>query len=443
MVHQQHNSENFHNISVSYDPFVEHPVPTSIGLFLLAIVMVTLNLVAIVVFVKKQRTKPPVDYPLLSLLIANLLQGTVTLPAYALKKIYATDSDRLAIFCFVYRFSYFLCTHATILSLLASSFDRVIALVYSLRYWQIVTKRRICAVIAMVWLFVIAFDVIPMFAPSDKRGTPRAACNYIPTKEWSVSMHVIMNIIPFPILLVNYVITVRIAFKHAERAQLDKSISTNSSCKQGRRDKLNTLYNMRATRKVLLIIGSYFVCVGPACVYYLLEWLCKSCFTKTYKEKQEQYMHFVLKILVNLNAVISPVIFFWKSKVFRSSAKEIFSIKDRFSAERRDMNSSFGDRYRLTKTLTNEDSPDISHRPNNNADRPSLAKSLFKRVQLKKDGGEGGGELLLEVMKRKCDDQESNGVVVAVDENEAEDVCMGDVSKDEEIVEALIEKEKN
>ncbi len=391
-----------HNSSNNYDPFVQHPIPTAIGLFLLAFVIVTLNLVAIVVFVKKQRTKPPVDYPLLSLLFANMLQGTVTLPAYALKKINAWGAEEQAYICDLYRYSYFLCAHASILSLLASSFDRLIALVYSLSYWQIVTKRRIMITLICIWCGVIAFDALPLLPTYSKSHS----CHYVPTKAWSVSMHVIMNIIPLPILLANYIVTIRIAFKHTKRTQLDLNCS-----KLGRRDKLNMLYNMRATRKVLLIIGSYFLCVGPACIYYLLEWLCRSCYTKEYKEHREQYVRFVMKVLVKFNAVISPVLFFWKSKVFRKSVREVFSTKDPFSTGKRDFNS-FSENQRFV--IKNRDSPaDSPELPLKSLDSPASSmagtpKKNFKRRLLSRiKGNKGNKDLLL-----RSTDSEENGNAV-------------------------------
>ena len=98
------NGSDAAKYAAKYDPFMENPIPTAIGLFLLAFAMVVLNLVAIVVFKKKNRAKPPVDYPLLSLLVANLLQGILTLPSYALKKINAWGPDQQAVVCDIYRF---------------------------------------------------------------------------------------------------------------------------------------------------------------------------------------------------------------------------------------------------------------------------------------------------------------------------------------------------
>lgn len=321
-----------------YDPFVEHPIPTSVGLFILAAAIVLLNLIAILVFIQRRGNKPPVDYPLLSLLIANLLQGTMTLPAYALKKINAFGEFEQAIICDIYRFSFFVCAHASIMSLLVSTLDRLIALFYSLRYWEIVTRSRITVVVLLSWLFVICFDMVPLITTVEG-----AKCHYTPVKEWSISMHTVMNIVPLPLLLAGYTVTIRIAYRHARK---NPSVNTKNMSK---REKMRIICGIRATRKVTMIIGSYFVCVGPACVYYLLEWLCTSCFTADYKHYREQYVHFFLKVLVNVYAVVSAVIFYWNSKDFRRKAREVISGRERSKASLENCNGLSSDQRHFLK----------------------------------------------------------------------------------------------
>ena len=284
-----------------------------------------------------------------------------------------------------------MCAHASILSVLASSIDRLIALVYSLRYWQIVTKKRISVIMCCMWIGIIAFDIIPLF-PFRRLG--KQTCHYVPTKPWSVTMHVVMNIIPLPILVATYIATIRIAFKHAQRIQLDKNLQ---SSKLGRKEKITMLYNMRATRKVLLIIASYFICVGPACIYYLLEWLCGKCQTARYKQHYEQYVHFVLKVLVNFNAVVSAVIFFWNSKIFRKNAKEIFSVRDRFNDQREFNSVAENGRYGVTDKVKMLNGNHTDGNDNEEKTLPSEQSSSRNRFK-KENTEEGREELLLKPM---------------------------------------------
>ena len=302
------------------DPFVEHPIPTVVGLFLLSAIIIALNLLAIVVFVLRAKSRYPVDYPLVSLLVANTLQGLITIPAYALKKWKPGSSSQQAIICNAFRFTYFLCAHASILSLLTSSCDRIIALYYALRYQEFVTKKRLLLVLIGIWMFVIAFDLIPFFPVN---LTDSDGCHYVPNKQWSVTMHILLNIIPFPILILNSIFIVRVAMRHVER---QKSINKEKSRSRPKRSLRNVqfIFQMKATQKVLLITGTYILCVGPACVYYLLVWLCPHCFSSSYKHHQ-QWVRFVVKLLVHSHALLSPIIFFWRSKLFRSEAKRVLS----------------------------------------------------------------------------------------------------------------------
>ena len=305
---------------------MENPIPTIICLFALSICTITVNVLALIVYIKSSKhgrgriypSKPPVmsrttDYHLLSLIVVSIVQGAVTIPAYALKKWDPFDKYGKTVICDIFRFFYFTCTHISVFSLLGSSMNRAIGLVYPFRFRrQFKNKRLNDLSIFLIWMISIGFDTVPFF-PVDRSDSD--GCHYVPCQIWAVTNHIVGNIVPLVLLIIAYIIMVKAAYGFSKR-----KISPTSTADSG---SIQTLLHLKATRIGLLITGSYFICWGPACIYYLLDWLCKSCFTVEYKPHDQWVRNFV-KIFVLTGNLISPIIFCWGNRAFRHKAKTIY-----------------------------------------------------------------------------------------------------------------------
>ena len=78
------------------------------------------------VFYKQQNLRRVVYYPVISLAIADLLCGTLAMPAYIAKK-HVREGWWEGFTCDVFRFTYFFTEYASVLSLMTISLERYIA----------------------------------------------------------------------------------------------------------------------------------------------------------------------------------------------------------------------------------------------------------------------------------------------------------------------------
>ena len=317
------------------DPFEQYPVPTVCCLFILAFCISLLNVFCIATFIRKSKhnrrsstyatvakLKHAADYPLLLFLTSCIIQGFITVPAYALKKWKVETEEIQMVICDTYRFSFFFTSHISLYSLVVSSFDRIIALTSPFKYRRIVTKRLIFMVLGTTIIMSLLFDVIPFFSIENPN---EEMCHYIPFRIWSIIYDGVTILVPLPILIINNILTIRIAQRYHKKVTIRNIYQTgNSSMVTTSNYQVHSSTQLRAAWRVILMIVTYILCWWPLIIYYLLLWLCKHCFLDSY-EQHDQWTRFFIKVLVHINAVISPLVFAKGRNIFRRGSKHVIA----------------------------------------------------------------------------------------------------------------------
>ena len=135
-----------------------------------------------------------------------------------------------------------------------------------------------------------------------------------------------MIAVPFVMLIINYGVIIRIALACAKRNRNQNA--ENSEKTRPRSSKtlqnLQLFIQLKATKKFLMIVGTYLICYGPSCTYYLLHWLCGKCFPDSIR-KYEEWIIFFITILSFIFAISSSIIFFWSSNTFRENVKKMLN----------------------------------------------------------------------------------------------------------------------
>ena len=126
---------------------------------LLAIVTTFANVLVFVAVRHSTSIRLPSKLLLCSLILTDVGVGLVVQPLFVTSLITRIqDSSAIACFC---RKSFSLAaaifTSASILTMTAISLDRYIALFFHLKYHEIVTTRRVCVVLAIVWSLAVFF----------------------------------------------------------------------------------------------------------------------------------------------------------------------------------------------------------------------------------------------------------------------------------------------
>ena len=136
----------------------------------LAIATTFANLVVLLAMRQVTSIRLPSKLLLCSLVLTDLGVGSVVQPQFATRLFLRAIYPDL-VPCSLYR-SYAatapLFAYASLLSLTAISLDRYAALFFHLKYKQIVTTRRVCAVLAFIWAFAALWPILTSVESPDK-----------------------------------------------------------------------------------------------------------------------------------------------------------------------------------------------------------------------------------------------------------------------------------
>ena len=200
-------------------------------------------------------------------------------------------------------------------SLLVVSFDRICAVNYPFRYSKYFTRKNVIILIIILWVVTVAIDNIP-FAHG---WNLQRNCFYNPHHHWSVFVIVVYNILPFCIILFNYIVIWRVAVRASlkdkllTKAVLRHSLIISTSAvmsdvddddeindyerklskktiirlKQPRRNhncrlasNLKHLLEIKATKTSFVLIVAYICCWGPLGIFYTVDQFCDKCLSR-------------------------------------------------------------------------------------------------------------------------------------------------------------------
>ena len=203
------------------------------------------------------RHSPSIRLPskllLCSLVLTDLGVGLVVQPLFV-TFLFTKVKESLSISCFFLR-SYsstatmFLCV--SLLTMAAISVDRYIALFFHLKYHEIVTTRRVCAVLAIVWSFALFYGS---------------------TLFWNTSLLIFL---PFPVFFVCFLI-ICVAYikiyrglRHQHGFEVQDQAQVQAEQQAG--NTLDLAKYRRSTSSMLWIYGLFILCYMPFfCVYFVL-----------------------------------------------------------------------------------------------------------------------------------------------------------------------------
>ena len=212
-------------------------------------------------------------------------------------------------------------------------------------------------ILLSVWIFVAIIDIMPFYMKAETNES----CEYVPTYIWSLSVITIFNTIPFFILVCNYYVIWRIAFRkglHDRRlrdsvnsfteSQLDreKIRSVDKYFHDSNSNESNNSYEMtslvykrkqltktasktsafqfamelKATRLSLAFMFTYLLCWGPMAIFYLVDNVTRNYLTRS-DEKHLMIARFAIKMISFSSSTLAPLVYIWRSKLFRQEVQ--------------------------------------------------------------------------------------------------------------------------
>uniref|UniRef100_A0A3Q3JF80 Growth hormone secretagogue receptor type 1 n=1 Tax=Monopterus albus TaxID=43700 RepID=A0A3Q3JF80_MONAL len=240
--------------------------------------------------------------------------------------------------CKLFQFVSESCTYSTILSITALSVERYLAICFPLRAKALVTKRRVRALILLLWT-VSLLSAGPVFAmvgvEQDSAGDTRECrmthyaveSGLMGAMVWLSSVFFFMPV--FCLTVLYSLIGRRLWQRHRE---------TNISSRVAHRDKSN-----RQTIKMLVVVVLAFVlCWLPFHVGRYLQFRSLDAPSPLLSLLSE-YCSLVSVVLFYLSAAINPILYNTMSWKYRGAAARLFGLTDIHATRGRTASTTKGD----------------------------------------------------------------------------------------------------
>jgi len=274
---------NVHLRNTMYSMFVINAVSS-----LLASVF---NFVIILAFVKKKSLRTPSYVLILSLAISDLGVGVVMQPAYCFKLIAGlTNNRRSWNEIIIFSATLLPLVSASLLTITSITIDRFLAVHLRLRYQTLVTTKRSCIVVVMIWIV--------------------SMLNFVNLSWYSTVLKVLL----FSVVLLNIVLMVLIS----------RAIKRYSAQIQAQQQPAQPTMNMQRYKKsvktMYYIMVTFVVCYCPILFLRIIKVAMKQA---GIVEWPRIVARDFTNILFMMNSALNPVIYCWRIQEIRNAVLQL------------------------------------------------------------------------------------------------------------------------
>uniref|UniRef100_A0A023F664 Putative ecdysis triggering hormone receptor isoform a n=1 Tax=Triatoma infestans TaxID=30076 RepID=A0A023F664_TRIIF len=274
--------------------------------------------------------------------------------------------------------------HASVLTILAISFERYYAICEPLRAGYVCTKTRAMLICLMAWAFAALFTspmgLIAQYQMVDYiDGTIVPACLTVPDTFWKIFFFFMVIslffILPLCILIVLYTVIAR-------HLMADSGTSNTGDI------------NQRARRQVVLMLGtvvlSFFTCLLPFRLFTL--WIILTTRENIRSLGVEKYYNilYFCRIMHYLNSAINPILYNLMSSKFRQGFKRLIGIQRKRNLLLMRHRATMSTSLSHSSTRVHRHSPDLSWRDGSLESRTrngSIRRSVILRSSLLRHEG--------------------------------------------------------
>ena len=303
------------------------------------------------------RLRVVTNYFIISLAVSDLLIAALSMPFRIHHTLNNMCWDLGLRVCEFWVFVDLLCSVASMTNLSLISVDRYLALSFPLTYRSIMTKFRGFLAIAFVWLYSLLISTLSFTKWSPVAQTfDNPAC--LKTDKYYYTFAIIVGFfLPLIILIVAYSLVFKVALGHARRLQLIRAATLNFEAVAGnddedgaavsnvprpsvasigkieRKRRKSIVRELKATKTLAIVVGTFIVCWLPFFIIMLTVQFCSECLINLPDVAQQVLGIIFVSVLPLLNSAVNPVIYSSFNNDFRTAFKNIIYRACKFRRE--------------------------------------------------------------------------------------------------------------
>ncbi|XP_063896300.1 uncharacterized protein LOC110374305 [Helicoverpa armigera] len=323
--HQGFGKTNFSNATyaMSNDNFTEYaeiPYYIKATSMTFCIVIMCLgvigNVMVPIVILKTKDMRNSTNIFLVNLSIADLMVLLVCTPTVLVEVNSKPETWVLGKeLCLAVPFVELTVTHASVLTILAISFERYYAICEPLRAGYVCTKTRATLICALVWFFAALFTS-PILAIAEHHtitrgdGSSYTQCLTQAVTYWQITFFIaiiiLLYVLPLIILIVLYSVIAKNLITAASKVVMNKTVDP---------------YNTRARKQVILMLGTvvlcFFLCLMPYRALTLWIIITPAEFYDDVSPEKWYNILYFARVMLYINSAINPILYNLMSSKFR------------------------------------------------------------------------------------------------------------------------------
>lgn len=300
------------------------------------------NCLVIGAILRYRRLRTITNYFIISLAVSDLLIAALSMPFRIHHTLNSLCFDLGITICEFWVFVDLLCSCASVTNLSLISVDRFLALTFPLNYRSLMTKRRGVAAIVFVWGYSGLIASLSFMNWSENAQTTANVECFKSDKYYYTFAITAGFFLPLIILVINYSLVFKVAFTQAKKLQLLKSaamepaeLSENDANLESRpsvvsmgrierKTRRSILRELKATKTLAIVIGTFIVCWLPFFIIMFVVQFCTNCLGNIHPTARQFVATVFVYVLPFLNSAVNPIIYSSFNSDFRSAFKDIF-----------------------------------------------------------------------------------------------------------------------
>ncbi|XP_041985239.1 uncharacterized protein LOC121737646 isoform X2 [Aricia agestis] len=337
----------YQNISENFTEYAAIPYYIKATSMTFCIVIMCLgvigNVMVPIVILKTKDMRNSTNIFLVNLSIADLMVLLVCTPTVLVEVNSKPETWVLGKeLCLAVPFIELTVAHASVLTILAISFERYYAICEPLRAGYVCTKTRATLICALAWFFAALFTS-PILAIAELHTVTRLdgtfyQCLTQAVTFWQITFFVMiiifLYVLPLIILIILYSVIAKNLITAASKVVMNKTFDP---------------YNARARKQVILMLGTvvlcFFLCLMPYRVLALWIIVTPSDVSDSVSPEKWYNLLYFSRIMLYINSAINPILYNMMSSKFRIGFCKVCVCYERTSEKKQNR--------RAQRTVTN------------------------------------------------------------------------------------------